>query len=222
MKRTLYHIVRLALVIIPVILTMASAMAQTAVYQGQTTEFSVEDMLGDSYEWEFYNDSTINFATDLGTAIADGDLAFVGSNTGPIINVNWLQSGVYFYKVTARDATGCSNNLKVGRIEILNALSTAIITAPPICIGDEAKLLVELTGQAPFAINYTDGANNYTITGLTDNQFEIELGQITVPTEYRITEITNNFVTNSDNPSNTVTLEVNPTPQFKSQIYVVE
>ena len=68
MKRPLYYIVRQALVIIPVILTMATAMAQTAVYQGQTTEFSVENIVGDSYEWEFYNDSTVNFATDIGNS----------------------------------------------------------------------------------------------------------------------------------------------------------
>ena len=57
---------------------LAPAMAQTVVnqnvvYQGETTTLEVDSLTGDTYSWELYNDSTVNFATATGTAVADGD-----------------------------------------------------------------------------------------------------------------------------------------------------
>ncbi|MGQ8338921.1 hypothetical protein ACUNWD_20350 [Sunxiuqinia sp. A32] len=218
MNRPLYHIIkRLVLVIIPVILTMAFAMAQTPVYQGQTSKLEVEEHAGDTYTWEIYRDSTVNFATTTGDAPIT-DASFPNGNSGPSVDVTWHEPGIYFYKVTAIDAAGCTNNLKVGRIEILESLPTAIITADSICVGDPAVLNVELTGTGPWSITYTTGVTSKTITGIDTTSYEIVLDPApTTTTQYWITEVQDQFGTNTGE-SEKALLEVYPKPN-SSRIY---
>lgn len=217
MKRPLYNIIRLVLVIIPVLLTMAKAVAQTDVYQGQTTTLEIEQKPGDTYTWELYSDSTVNFAQAIGdTPVTDA--SFVSSNTGPSVEVSWHQPGVYFYKVTAVNSPGCTNNLKVGRIRILEGLPTATMVIDPICMGDPAILTVELTGTAPWSITYTNGTDTETISGITESTYEITMSPgPTTSTQYWITEVTDALNTNST-PTDPVDLVVNPKPN-SSKIY---
>lgn len=196
---------------------MATAMAQTDVYQGQTTTLEIEQKPGDTYTWELYNDSTVNFGTVAGT-VPVTDASFVSGNTSHSVDITWHQPGVYFYKVTAVNASGCPNNLKVGRIKILQGLPEATIIANPICIGDPATLTLELTGNGPWDITYTDGVNTETITGITDSTYEISISpEPTTSTQYWITEVTDQLNTNST-PTTPVDLIVNPKPS-SSKIY---
>ena len=196
---------------------MAKAVAQTDVYQGQTTTLEIEQKPGDTYTWEIYNDSTVNFAMVAGDTPAT-DALFVSGNSGNKVDVTWHQPGIYFYKVTAVDATGCTNNIKVGRIKILEGLPTATITADPICIGDPASLTVTLTGNGPWDITYTDGVNTETITGITESTYLITISPgPTTSTQYWITEVTDALNTNST-PTDPVDLIVNPKPG-SSKIY---
>ena len=228
MKRPLYHIIRLTLAILPVILTMASAMAQTPVYQGQTTPLTIEQQAGDTYTWEIYNDSTINFATVSGTAVADGDAEFIGGvNTGPSVSVNWIEPGVYFFKATAVNASGCTNNLKVGRIEVLESLPTANLNLNKneICIEDDAIITITLTGNPAWEItlelidlagNVTD-IQTYNNIESVDNPYEITVSP-TQTTIYRVTNVKDKYGENLD-PSDSVTLTVHPLP-MRSKIYL--
>lgn len=119
MFRSLY-IVRLVLaVLLPMILSLASAKAQTVVYQGTSTPLSVVQVGGDSYEWEIYSDLSVNFATVPGNCPVTA-VNFVGANTGPSVVVEWLQPGIYFYKVTARDADLCTMNFKIGMFKVIS------------------------------------------------------------------------------------------------------
>lgn len=133
MNRLWYYISKLVLAILPVLLTVASAMAQLTVYQGQTTELSVDQQPGDTYTWELYTDSTVNFATTTGSVPADMAYFLDGINTGPTVHVVWLQPGVYFYKVEALNAIACTNHIKVGRIVILETENEII---PPVALDD--------------------------------------------------------------------------------------
>ena len=57
MNRLLHDRIRLALVvIIPLSLALAPALAQTVVYQGATTPLSVVEIPNHTYEWELYSD----------------------------------------------------------------------------------------------------------------------------------------------------------------------
>lgn len=118
MKRLLYHIRCLLLVIIPVLLAMAPTMAQTTVYQGQSTELSIEQKGNDTYTWDLYSTPNVNFAFEDGNIAEDEAYFEGGNNEGPTVKVTWLKPGTYFYRVLAIDETGCTNNLKVGYVEV--------------------------------------------------------------------------------------------------------
>ena len=196
---------------------MAKAVAQTDVYQGQTITLEVQQKPGLTYTWELYKDSTVNFATVSGT-VPETDASFVGGNTGHRVGITWHQAGVYFYKITAVHASGCTNNLKVGRIKILEGLPAARMTANSVCSGDPATLTVELTGTGPWDITYTDGIHTKTVNGITDRTYELRISpEPTSSSQYWITEVTDARNTNST-PTPPVDLIVKPKPK-SSRIY---
>ena len=107
-------------------MAMAPAMAQTVVYVGDTTPLSVVPVPGDTYQWELYSDGTVNFATTAGNCPVTS-ATFIGGNTGPDVQVKWLKTGTYFFKVTAYDPAHCTDNLKIGMITVNAAQPTATI-----------------------------------------------------------------------------------------------
>jgi hypothetical protein len=192
--------------------TMAGAMAQAyTVYAGETTQLSVVEVQGDTYTWELYNDVTgINFATDPGNCPPSQAFFTGGINTGAIVNVTWLEPGIYFYKVTG-ERPGCTNNLKVGKIEVLEALPTATIDPPPdICVGDTATLVIHLTGDGPWSLDLFDGTTTVTYNNITDSTFTVQVSPV-VATNYTVTRVSDINAENTT-PSATVTLFVKPRP----------
>jgi len=113
------NILRLALVVLQLLLlALAPARAQTIVSQGKITTLAVVQVPGHTYDWELYNDATINFATVAGNCPVTS-ATFSGSHLGSSVQVIWLMPGIYFYKVTARNALGCTMNLKIGMIRVI-------------------------------------------------------------------------------------------------------
>jgi hypothetical protein len=223
----LYHIVRLALVILPVILTVAFATAQVpvwqsppTVFQGETTPLAVEQKPGDTYTWELFNDSTVNFAVASGTVTAAEAFFVDGIDDAPAVSVTWLEPGVYFYRLMAVDLAGCTNNLRVGRIEVLEALPTAELRDTAICIGEPGAMIVDLTGTAPWNLTLTDGTNSYPFTGIMDDTFELTFapGPKTT-TEYWVSQVSDFYGTNNQ-PSEKAEMIIYPKPD-SSQIYRV-
>ncbi|MFH1120840.1 MAG: hypothetical protein V1775_13535 [Bacteroidota bacterium] len=220
MKRPLYHILRLFLVAMTLLLTMAPAVAQTnTVYAGQTSDLGVEEVPGTTYTWELYTDDvSINFATVPGNC-PPADAFFNGSNTGPTVSVTWVTPAVYYFKVTAEDENGCSN-IRIGMMTVLEALPYAVIEDPsPICKGDDATLIIELTGDAPWSIDVFDGTSTITYNNILASPYILTLTP-NATTTYTVTSVTDINGTNT-NPSNTVTLTVNPKPG-SSRIYQYE
>ncbi len=220
MKRPLYNILRLFLVAIALLLTMAPAMAQTnTVYAGQTSDLGVEEVAGTTYTWDLYTDDvSINFAAIPGNC-PPADAYFNGSNTGPMVQVTWVTPGVYYFKVTATSATGCSN-IRLGMITVLEALPFAVLDDPsPICKGDDATLVINLTGDAPWSIDVFDGTSTITYDNIMASPYILTLTP-TATTTYTVTSVTDINGTNN-NPSNSVTVTVNPKPG-SSRIYQYE
>lgn len=203
---------RLLLVAIPLLMALAPAMAQNTVYKGNTTVLSVVPVSGDSYAWELYKDvSAINFATDGGNCPLT-EAYFIGSSSEPSVTVMWTTPGTYFFKVTAIGGT-CSNNLKVGKMIVLDSLPTAVILPhDPICAGTPTNLTVKLTGTAPWSITYTTNGvlPGTTISGIMTNTYSIPVNPL-VNTTYQVISVTDANGTNSV-PSAAVELIVNPTP----------
>ena len=220
MNRLLHDIKRLALaVILLMLMAMAPAVAQTVVYVSDATPLSVVPVSGDTYQWELYSDGTVNFATTAGNCPVTS-ATFLGGSTGPVVQVKWLKTGTYFFKVTAYDPTHCTNNLKIGMITVIAAQPTATLAPPdPICKGETGSLSVALGGTGPWNITYTDGVNNWTVTAIATSPYVLTVSP-KATTNYWITRVTDQNGTNTA-PSPSVTLQVNPKPA-SSKIYLYQ
>jgi hypothetical protein len=222
MKRLIYHIIRLLLAFLPVAFIVAPATGQVEVYQGDTTRLSVEQMPGDTYRWDLYRDSTVNFANTDGDVLIPGEAYFVDAiNTGPAVDVVWIQPGIYFFRVMAYDPVMCTNNLKVGRLVVKEALPEVVLEGDSVCIGDPATLTLNLSGEAPWDVTYTNGTDTWTVEGITENVHEIIIPTNAVGTfEYWVTELTDANGTNySPSEKTKITIYPNPT---NSRIYQVD
>lgn len=145
-----YHIRKLALVILLVVLAVAPAAADGfSVYQGQTTQLSIDSNPGETYYWELYNDSTVDFAIIDGITISEYAEFVNGINSGPQVDVLWHHPGTYFFKITTLDATQCTNNIQIGRIVILEQAEEQI--EPPIAYDDYVEVDCD-----PLLMNVTD------------------------------------------------------------------
>jgi hypothetical protein len=223
MERLLYIARYLALaVLLLLLLALAPAMAQNVVYQGQTTQLGVDQNTGDTYEWELYNDSTVNFAQVNGvTSASYADI--VGSSSTAIVNVQWKEPGEYFFKVTAKNS--CTNNLKIGKMKVLPSLPRAVLDINPeeICVGESAELKITFSGNDPWGMKLQAKDKNGSIvsdySGIDAfaNPLKIPVNPITT-TEYTVIEVSNEFGVQT-NPSNSVILTVHPLPQ-KTGIYL--
>jgi hypothetical protein len=86
--------------------------------KGGITVMAVDSVDLDSYGWELYNDSTLNFAVAKGVDTSNF-AEFVGGRVGHKVKVKWKETGLYFYRVTTYNVTGCTMNLKVGIIKVV-------------------------------------------------------------------------------------------------------
>lgn len=218
----LSHISRsLALaVLLHLLLALAPAMAQSVARTGEITPLSVEPQPGDVYSWELYKEPTdpnFNFVTQPGET-TPSYAEFVGGTASSTVNVLWKEPGIYFFKVHALNITGCTDNIKMGVIEIKTAVTATIAASPVVCAGETVTLTVTLTGTGPWTFTYTDGANSWTET-VPDNSttppvvtypITINPGPSTT-TDYWITSVTDQYGTNAT-PSAKATQQVNPLP----------
>jgi hypothetical protein len=218
--RTLKWLAIMALLL----LAVAPAVAQTGntVYAGQISELSVEDIEGVSWLWELYTDVDGLNLVEVPGNCPETEAYFVdGANTGETVEVGWLIPGIYYFKVTATDL--CTNNIKVGIMEVLESYSYAVFFTPDsICIGDTAVLTMEITsGIGPWDVTFTNGTDTWTIEGIEESPYTFEL--IPSPSssgayQYWVTSVINGYGMTNDTPGEPVTLIVHPKP-VTSPIY---
>jgi len=198
-------------VLLHLLLALASAEAQNVVHQGETSNLSVQQQPGDTYMWTFYNDSTVNFAVDPGTVVqpyAD----FTSDTNSSTVSVLWKIPGTYFFKVNATDVTGCTNNLKIGKMKVISSLKATIETSPAVCAGETVTLTVTLEGTPPWEYTYTDGTNSWTVSNVlaSPNVITLTPGPV-ITTNYWITSVKDKYGINTT-PGQKVTQQVNPIP----------
>jgi len=222
-SRLRHTIFRLLLALVPALLAVAQARAQAdTVCVGATSTWVVEEVPGDTYSWELYNDVTgLNLAFEPGNC-PPAEAYFVGGvSTGDSVVVMCLVPGTYFIKVTA--VNDCpTNNLKLGKIVVEECLSYAQFLDPPeVCEGDTAWLTFEITGApGPWVITFTDGITTWTETATTSPHSFPLIPTPTVPGDYTywVTSVSNPYMTNNEQ-GEPVTLTVKPLP-VTSPIYI--
>lgn len=205
-----------ALVVL-MMMALAPAKAQTVVNVSDTTTFKVAEVPGDTYQWELYSDPTVDFAINSGNC-PTSEADFVGGNSGATVRIKWLKTGTYFFKITATNASGCTNNLKIGQVTVVESRPSATISPPAeICVGDSAILNINLKGTAPWDITLTDGTNTWTKTGIATTPFQWKISP-KITTIYWVSKVTDSTNTNLI-PSEQVELKVNQKPK-SSKIYL--
>lgn len=217
----MYIFHRATVVLVLLLLTMASAMAQITVYVGETTTLSVVQQPGDTYLWELYDDPSVDFAIIPGNCPASSAI-FVGGNAGASVEVQWKKEGTYFYKVTGYDITGCTMNLKIGIVEVKEAKPVAEIIQPEpnmICVGEVATLEINITRTGPWDLTITDGTNVWKETNIQETPYLFQIKPL-YGAFYWITEVSNANGTTTE-PSEKVWLEIKPKP-VSSIIYPYE
>jgi len=203
-------------VLLHLLLALAPAMAQNVAYTGETTTLSVDQQPGDVYSWELYKtptDPNFNFVTEPGETTPSYAEFVGGTTTGTTVNVLWKVPGIYFFKVNAWNITGCTNNLKIGMIEIKLAVTATIAASPAVCAGETTSLTVTLTGTAPWEYTYTDGINSWTIKNVltSPNVITLTPGPL-ITTDYWITSVKDQYDVPNTTPSAKTTQVINPLP----------
>lgn len=200
-------------VLLPALFSLAPTVDKVVVRLGDITTLSVDSVEGESYSWEIYNDSTVDFAVATATAVANGEARFVNDeNTGGAVQVQWLKTGIYFYKVTAWNVTGCTNNLRIGIVKVVPEIPTAKLTTTPICEGDPLLIHVSLTGTPEWSFTITDGKNSWDFSAVPDTAYDAVINPPPkIPTSYWVTHVQDPWGENIT-PSDTVLQVVNPKP----------
>ena len=219
--------IRMALGILLVILTVATATAQKPVHhidadQCEIIEFSVVEWPGDRYTWDIYRDSTVNFAN------AKGDVDPVpyfenGMYAGSTVRVLGLEPGRYFLRVMVWDETTCTNNLLVFSLEVHENKPEATIEGSEACYGEPVVFKIILTGNGPWDLTYTygDGTATLNLNGVVEPEQTVILPALPAGThdvwvKTIIDQCTENLV-----PSEKGRVVIFPKP-VNSKIYPVE
>ncbi len=219
-NRTTYNTLLLFLALLPGWLTMASAVAQsgTVVYAGEVMELSVVEVPGDTYVWDLYNDPSVNYANTNGN-IDPSQAAFVdGINTGATVHVRWLQPGIYFFRVMAQNE--CTNNLKVGVVEVLPSYPIAIFLDPdPVCVDDPGLIEMLLIGEGSWSVTYTytlmgsGDTTTVTIDNIDNYQYDLFVTHTQAGTyQYTIISVSDSRGLVNNESSEPVYLRVDPRP----------
>lgn len=174
MKQLSYHIIRISLGIFLVLFTVANAKAQRPVpsievTQCGTIQFMVDEMPGDEYTWDLFQDSLGNFAVNNGDM--DADIYFEeGMDRGAIVRVNNLPIGSYFLRIMAWDEISCTNNLMLFRMDVIEP-PPPIMYGDSLCIDDVPVINIVFSGTGPWDFEYTygEGVNAVNLMGHTDD-----------------------------------------------------
>jgi len=220
------------LLVLLMVLTVASAMAQKAVVNMgtvpmcETTQFSVVDWPGDRYTWDIYRDSTVNFAHTKGDVDPAGYFE-KGMYEGSTVTVHWLDTGRYFIRVMVWDEVSCTNNLMLFRIEVINNPPMAEISVDSTCIGEPSIVRIVLTGFGPWDLKYTyvseaNGTNEISmnLNGQVEEEFTVSLPALPAGiTEFWVDQIIDQCVENLK-PTERARIVIYPKPTNK-KIYPV-
>jgi len=214
----LYIVCRAWVALLPLLLALASAKAQTVVYEGVTTQLNINAVAGNTYAWKIYNDATLDFSLESSPGCPVTSANFTTGNTGSSVQVKWLKPGIYFYKVTANDATQCAMNLKVGMITVLPIETKAVITGATItgsCRG------VNLSASNSIGVNYEwslvgQGGVLSTTTGLNTEFKLTDTYDGPLPANFQVRLLVSDLSGHSDNTI--VTIKVDQPPHANAFI----
>lgn len=92
--------------------TKVTAQDTFVVFEGETREYSVDEHVGNTYQWSVFETS------DLNTEITNTSIVeFVSGENSHQVEINWKQSGEY---VLVIQEFGSCQNLKANKVSVVN------------------------------------------------------------------------------------------------------
>lgn len=132
---------------------------------------------------------------------------------GSEIEIDWgLTTGTYTLSVYSTSDEGCIGDTMDLDI-VINPLPTVTIVSDSVCEGFQATLTFDLTGEAPWTIDYTDGTTPVTITA-NSTPHVVTLPPYTTSQTITVTGVTDANTCDADAaglPSTNVTIHPKPT-----------
>ena len=218
------------LLILPVLLTVATAMAQKPVThieveQCETFEFSVVEWPNFRYTWDLYKDlewGSVNFATD------DGNVDRVpyfenGNYEGSTVRVSGLDPGRYFLRIMVWDDVECTNNLMIFMLDILEYKPEVRFEDASACYGEPVVFKIIFTGTGPWEVEYTYG-DGTAVLFLNGDVSEMDFTPpvtLQQTTDFWITKINNQCIEEIIGVPEKARIVIFPIPS-SSKIYPVE
>lgn len=167
--------------------------------QTYTVDITVGSDGGDNYILESGTIAGFNFHTLTRNSSTSYSLSFTVNNLGYDIlpEDSYSISNLVFSDRGGNFSSAYSAIVAQGGDPIYTILPTAKVTGKRyVCDGDEADLLFQLTGNAPWSVELYDGTGTTTVSGINESPFTYSVEQnLSVSTEpdtivYKITEVT--------------------------------
>lgn len=117
-----------------------------------------------------------------------GPGGFLSTQQNPVIpNVNLMNSGNYSCTITVN---GNSSDPAITNV-IIYSNPTANLLSPDttVCVGTPAHAIFQFTGFGPYSVDYSDGTNTFTATGLNAPMDTVFLTPTVNPTSYTFTQV---------------------------------
>ncbi len=113
------------------------------------------------------------------------------------------------YTILVRDANACTASTGTILVSI-NPRPTATLTNSGVqCAGNTATITVNLTGQAPWNLTYTDGTTSTTVTNILTSPYTFVTPILTANTTYTVTALNDAFCSGSGSGLGSTTVPVN-------------
>ncbi len=144
--------------------------------------------------------------------LKNGTIAIGSPITGTGSGISFpAQTAVGTYSVVGTN--DCGSTTMTGTVSIVNVSppTASISGTPQVCAGVTAQLNVNLTGSKPLSLVYSDGTNQFTINGITQNFYPLQVTPI-VTTTYTLVSVSNVYCSGTVSGSGVVT--VKPAPQI--------
>lgn len=114
-----------------------------------------------------------------------------------IIEIDWgLNPGTYTLFSVETSQDGCIGDTVMLDI-IVHPLPTALVVSDSVCENFSATLTFDLTGQAPWVIEYTDGTTNFTATA-NATPFTVSTPPYTSSQTITVTSVTDGYSCEAD------------------------
>lgn len=121
----------------------------------------------------------------------------IGDPSDSIIHVDWgFNPGTYTLYSTETTEFGCAGDTVALDI-VVHPLPTVTVAADSVCEGYNPTLTIELTGEAPWTVDYTDGTNNFT-TVANSTPHVISLNAYTTSQTITVTGVTDSYSCDAD------------------------